>query len=242
MIRLEHINKFYRQGDSDLHVLHDISLDIDQGEFVGIMGESGSGKSTLINIIGFLDDRFEGCYDFFGHPVHDYTRAQFSKLRNENVGFVFQNFKLINAVSVAENVALPLLYAGQRRRFIKERVNEVLAQVGLEGAGGKLPNNLSGGQQQRVSIARAIVARPKFLIADEPTGALDSETSQGIMDLFKRLNTEDGTTLIVVTHDPKVGEQCGRLVRILDGRIVSDERQDGQGGKKEEGGQTDEIR
>ncbi len=237
MIRLENINKFYRQGDENFHVLHDINLNIDQGEFVGIMGESGSGKSTLINIIGFLDDQFEGRYDFYEHPIHDYTRAQFSKLRNENVGFVFQNFKLINTISVAENVSLPLLYAGQTRRYIKDRVSEVLAQVGLQGVEKKLPKNLSGGQQQRVSIARAIVAKPKFLIADEPTGALDSRTSQEIMNLFKKLNEENHTTIIMVTHDPKVGAQCERLVKILDGRIISDE--DGlneRGGKKGEGG------
>ena len=231
MIKLEHINKYYRQGDHRFHVLHDISLNVDQGELVAIIGESGSGKSTLINIIGFLDDDFEGTYFYEGQPIHDYTRKQFSKLRNQNVGFVFQNFKLIREASVAENVALPLLYAGQRRSAIKDRVEEVLGQVGLHGYGNQLPQNMSGGQQQRVSIARAIVSHPHFLIADEPTGALDTETSQEIMNLFKQLNQNEGTTIIMVTHDPKVAAQCERVIKIIDGRVVSDSQEVRDAGK-----------
>lgn len=189
---------------------------------MAIIGESGSGKSTLINIIGFLDDHFQGQYFYQDHPIHDYTRRDFSKLRNQNVGFVFQNFKLIRDVSVAENVALPLLYAGQRRSQIQARVSQVLDQVGLAGYEKQLPKNMSGGQQQRVSIARAIASHPHFLIADEPTGALDTPTSQEIMDLFKKLNRDEGTTIIMVTHDPRVAQQCQRVVQILDGRITSD--------------------
>ena len=224
MIRLENINKYYQQGDSQFHVLHDINLNIDAGELVAIIGESGSGKSTLINIIGFLDDKFEGNYYYNDEPIHDYDRKDFSKLRNENVGFVFQNFKLLRDVSVAENVALPLLYAGKKRAEIKERVSEVLSKVGLAGYENKLPKNMSGGQQQRVSIARAIATNPKFLIADEPTGALDTQTSQEIMNLFKELNRESHTTIILVTHDPHVAEQCERVVTILDGHMIKDER------------------
>lgn len=224
MIRLENINKYYQQGDSQFHVLHDINLNIDAGELVAIIGESGSGKSTLINIIGFLDDKFEGTYYYNDEPIHDYDRKDFSKLRNENVGFVFQNFKLLRDVSVAENVALPLLYAGKKRAEIKERVSEVLSKVGLTGYENKLPKNMSGGQQQRVSIARAIATNPKFLIADEPTGALDTQTSQEIMNLFKELNRESHTTIILVTHDPHVAEQCERVVTILDGHMIKDER------------------
>ena len=224
MIRLENINKYYQQGDSQFHVLHDINLNIDVGELVAIIGESGSGKSTLINIIGFLDDKFEGTYYYNNEPIHDYNRKDFSKLRNENVGFVFQNFKLLRDVSVAENVALPLLYAGKKRAEIKERVSEVLSKVGLAGYENKLPKNMSGGQQQRVSIARAIATNPKFLIADEPTGALDTQTSQEIMNLFKELNRESHTTIILVTHDPHVAEQCERVVTILDGHMIKDER------------------
>lgn len=222
MIELTNINKYYRQGDHRFHVLHDINLTVDQGEFVAIIGESGSGKSTLINIIGFLDDDFTGTYFYEGQPIHDYTRKQFSRLRNQNVGFVFQNFKLIRETTVAENVALPLLYAGQRRREVRERVTAVLDQVGLHGYEDQLPQNMSGGQQQRVSIARAIIGHPHFLIADEPTGALDTETSQEIMDLFKRLNRDEGTTIIMVTHDPHVAAQCERVVKIIDGHVVSD--------------------
>ena len=224
MIRLENINKYYQQGDSQFHVLHDINLNIDAGELVAIIGESGSGKSTLINIIGFLDDKFEGTYYYNDEPIHDYDRKDFSKLRNENVGFVFQNFKLLRDVSVAENVSLPLLYAGKKRAEIKERVSEVLSKVGLAGYENKLPKNMSGGQQQRVSIARAIATNPKFLIADEPTGALDTQTSQEIMNLFKELNRESHTTIILVTHDPHVAEQCERVVTILDGHMIKDER------------------
>lgn len=222
MIKLTNINKYYRQGDHRFHVLHDINLTVDQGEFVAIIGESGSGKSTLINIIGFLDDDFTGTYFYEGQPIHNYTRKQFSRLRNQNVGFVFQNFKLIREATVAENVALPLLYAGNRRREISDRVTAVLDQVGLHGYEDQLPQNMSGGQQQRVSIARAIIGYPHFLIADEPTGALDTETSQEIMDLFKRLNQDEGTTIIMVTHDPHVAAQCERVVKIIDGRVVSD--------------------
>ena len=224
MIRLENINKYYQQGDSQFHVLHDINLNIEAGELVAIIGESGSGKSTLINIIGFLDDKFEGTYYYNDEPIHDYDRKDFSKLRNENVGFVFQNFKLLRDVSVAENVSLPLLYAGKKRAEIKERVSEVLSKVGLAGYENKLPKNMSGGQQQRVSIARAIATNPKFLIADEPTGALDTQTSQEIMNLFKELNRESHTTIILVTHDPHVAEQCERVVTILDGHMIKDER------------------
>lgn len=222
MIKLTNINKYYRQGDHRFHVLHDINLSVDQGELVAIIGESGSGKSTLINIIGFLDDDFSGTYFYEDHPIHDYTRKQFSHLRNQNVGFVFQNFKLIREATVAENIALPLLYAGKRRREIGDRVTAVLDQVGLHGYEDQLPQNMSGGQQQRVSIARAIVGHPHFLIADEPTGALDTETSQEIMNLFKRLNRDEGTTIIMVTHDPHVAAQCERVVKIIDGRVVSD--------------------
>ncbi|GAJ27104.1 ABC transporter ATP-binding protein [Liquorilactobacillus sucicola DSM 21376 = JCM 15457] len=224
MIDIKNVNKFYGQGESSFHVLHDINLSIAEGEFVSIMGQSGSGKSTLINIIGFLDDEFEGKYFYYKHPIHEYTRAQFSKLRNQNVGFVFQNFKLINTLSVGDNVGLPLLYAGEKRQAIKSRVREVLAAVGLSNAGEKKPKNLSGGQQQRVSIARAIVTNPKFLIADEPTGALDSQTSREIMTLFKELNQKNKTTIIMVTHDEKVALQSERIVHILDGRILSDEK------------------
>ena len=224
MIRLEHVNKYYGQGATRFHVLHDINLQVAAGELLAIIGESGSGKSTLINIIGFLDDDFEGNYFYNDQAIHDYTRADFAKLRNQHVGFVFQNFKLIRDISIAENVILPLLYAGVGRRQAKKTAARVLSRVGLGGYDEKLPTELSGGQQQRVSIARAIIANPDFLIADEPTGALDTKTSQEIMDLFKQLNQTQHTTIIMVTHDPRVAEQCERVVKIIDGRIVDDRK------------------
>ena len=224
MIRLEHVNKYYGQGATRFHVLHDINLQVAAGELMAIIGESGSGKSTLINIIGFLDDDFEGNYFYNDQAIHDYTRADFAKLRNQHVGFVFQNFKLIRDISIAENVILPLLYAGVGRRQAKKTAARVLSCVGLGGYDDKLPTELSGGQQPRVSIARAIIANPDFLIADEPTGALDTKTSQEIMDLFKQLNQTQHTTIIMVTHDPRVAEQCERVVKIIDGRIVDDRK------------------
>ncbi|BDR59636.1 ABC transporter ATP-binding protein [Xylocopilactobacillus apicola] len=221
MINLSSVNKTYKQGSENYQVLFDINLKIAQGEFVAIMGPSGSGKSTLIDIIGFLDQKFEGKYTFDNVVVSNLNRREHAKLRNRSVGFVFQNFKLINNQNVGENVGLPLLYSGAKRRDIMARVNEVLDQVGLEGSYRKMPKNLSGGQQQRVAIARAIVSKPSFLVADEPTGALDSATSKEIMKLFKELN-QSGTTVIMVTHDEKVANQANRLVKILDGRIQSD--------------------
>lgn len=222
MINLASVNKSYQQGNESYQVLYDVNLKINRGDFVAIMGPSGSGKSTLIDIIGFLDQEFKGRYVFNETVVSDLNRRQHAKLRNRSVGFVFQNFKLINNQNVGENIGLPLLYAGVKRRDIRLRVNEVLAQVGLNGTYHKMPPNLSGGQQQRVAIARAIVAKPSFLVADEPTGALDSATSKEIIGLFKELN-ESGTTIIMVTHDEKVASQAKRLIKILDGHIQSDE-------------------
>lgn len=220
MINLVSVSKSYRQGNENYKALHEISLNIEAGEFVAIMGPSGSGKSTLINIIGFLDNNFDGKYEFNDVIVNNLNRREHARLRNQSVGFVFQNFKLIRNQSVGENVGLPLLYAGLKRRDIITRVNEVLAQVGLPDSYSKLPKNLSGGQQQRVAIARAIVTRPSFLVADEPTGALDSATSREIMVLFKELN-HSGTTVIIVTHDENVARQTNRLIKILDGRLQS---------------------
>lgn len=222
MINLQSVSKKYRQGNDNYQVLFDVNLSIEAGEFVAIMGPSGSGKSTLINIIGFLDQHFDGRYLFNDLEVNQLDRKQHAKLRNQSVGFVFQNFKLITNQSVGENVGLPLLYTGMKRRDILKRVDDVLARVGLPDSANKLPKNLSGGQQQRVAIARAIIAKPKFLVADEPTGALDSTTSAEIITLFKELNQE-GTTIIMVTHDEQVAQEANRLITIFDGRINSDQ-------------------
>lgn len=223
MIELNNVNRSFKNGNETNHILKDIQLRIDAGEFVAIMGPSGSGKSTLINILGFIDRGYEGDYLFDGHNYQQRSDNELAAIRNRTVGFVFQNFKLIQNNTILENVSIPLLYAGLSARARKERVRAMLHEVGLYEKEQLVPNKLSGGQQQRVAIARAIVNEPKFIIADEPTGALDSKTSQDIMTLFLKLNKEQGTTMIVVTHDPKVAAQADRVIHILDGRIQKEE-------------------
>lgn len=221
MIDLQNVNKSYGQGDTAFHVLKDINLHIDQGEFVAIMGPSGSGKTTLINIIGFLDTAFEGKYLFEDENVANFNATTASHMRNRNVGFVFQNFSLIHNLNIFENVLIPLSYGGKRRSEVKGRIAELLDSVGLPGVENKLPRNLSGGQQQRVAIARALANSLQFLIADEPTGALDSHTSEDIMQLFKKLHRQGGT-IIMVTHDEHVALESDRMIKVLDGQIISD--------------------
>ena len=223
MIDLIHINKYYKNDEESLHVLKDVNLHIEQGEMVAVMGPSGSGKSTLINLLGFIDRKFEGTYLFEGESLVGTNDDRLSKVRNQTVGFVFQNFSLIENNTVYENVELPLLYDGYNFSQTKEKVLAVLKRVGLEGKEDKYPKQLSGGQQQRVAIARSIINNPKFIIADEPTGALDTHTSTEIMELFAELNEKDGATIILVTHDPEVVPYCHRLIKIRDGAIIADE-------------------
>ena len=223
MIDLIHINKYYKNDEESLHVLKDVNLHIEQGEMVAVMGPSGSGKSTLINLLGFIDRKFEGTYLFEGESLVGTNDDRLSKVRNQTVGFVFQNFSLIENNTVYENVELPLLYGGYNFSQTKEKVLAVLKRVGLEGKEDKYPKQLSGGQQQRVAIARSIINNPKFIIADEPTGALDTHTSTEIMELFAELNEKDGATIILVTHDPEVVPYCHRLIKIRDGAIIADE-------------------
>ena len=223
MIELKKINRHFKNGNTQNHILKDIDLKINEGEFVAIMGPSGSGKSTLINILGFIDRGYEGEYLFDGENYQKRSDNELAAIRNRTVGFVFQNFKLIQNNTILENVSIPLLYAGLRASERNDRVIEMLHRVGLFEKENLVPNKLSGGQQQRVAIARAIVNQPKFIIADEPTGALDSKTSKDIMALFLQLNKEQGTTMIVVTHDPKVAEQADRVIHILDGRVQKEE-------------------
>lgn len=222
MIELKNINKYYRNDEESLHVLKDINLKADAGEMIAIMGPSGSGKSTLINLLGFIDTKFEGQYLFEEENLVTTTDDRLSKTRNQMVGFVFQNFSLIENYTVYENVELPLLYNGYGFHQTKENVMAVLERVGIADKAEKHPRQLSGGQQQRVAIARALINQPKFIIADEPTGALDTHTSNEIMELFKELNRRDRATIFLVTHDPEVVPYCTRLVKIRDGAITDD--------------------
>lgn len=222
MIELKDINKFYLSGEETFHVLRNIQLSIEEREFLAIMGPSGSGKSTLINLLGFIDRKFDGTYLFEGESLKNTSDNNLSKIRNQTVGFVFQNFSLIENNTVFENVELPLLYNGYTSRNTKEKVHSILKKVGILDKAQKYPKQLSGGQQQRVAIARALVNNPKFIIADEPTGALDSITSEEILTLFKELNEKEGVTIILVTHDLESVQYCQRLVKILDGKIIED--------------------
>ncbi|VED30033.1 ABC transporter ATP-binding protein [Staphylococcus warneri] len=223
MIELKKINRHFKNGDETNHILKDIDIHIDEGEFIAIMGPSGSGKSTLINILGFIDRGYEGDYLFNGDNYKKASDNRLATIRNHTVGFVFQNFKLIQNNTILENVSIPLIYNGMSSKDRKAKVLKGLEDVGLHQKENLLPNKLSGGQQQRVAIARAIINEPKFIIADEPTGALDSKTSKDIMDLFVSLNKEKGTTMIMVTHDREVANKADRIIHILDGRVKEEE-------------------
>lgn len=222
MIHVRNLSKIYQTGSQAIHALDSVSLSITKGEYVAIMGTSGSGKSTLMNILGCLDRPTSGDYDLDGLSVARYGDTELARIRNQKIGFVFQSFNLLPRTSAMENVELPLLYAGVKSAERRRRALEALERVGLAERTHHKPNELSGGQQQRVSIARAIVNQPSILLADEPTGALDSRTSDEIMALFTELNSQ-GMTVIIVTHEPDVAAHTRRIVRFRDGKILSDE-------------------
>ena len=218
MIHLQDVNKTY-YGAQPLHVLKGINLDIAKGEFVSIMGASGSGKSTLLNILGILDNYDSGLYELAGVPIRNLSETKAASYRNHMIGFIFQSFNLISFKNAVENVELPLFYQGVSRKKRHALAMEYLERLGLKNWATHYPNELSGGQRQRVAIARALITNPKIILADEPTGALDSKTSVEVMQLLKQLNQDEHITEIIVTHDPTVAEQTNRIIRIKDGVI-----------------------
>ncbi|WP_371366670.1 putative ABC transporter ATP-binding protein YknY [Sporomusa rhizae] len=224
-IALNHIIKTYQMGDSVVAALAGVSLDIREGEFTAIMGPSGSGKSTLMNILGCLDRPTSGSYMLDGQEVASLNDDELALTRNKKIGFVFQNFNLLPRITALDNVALPLVYAGVNTKDRKQRAADALASVGLEKRMDHLPNELSGGQRQRVAIARALVNEPTIIMADEPTGALDTKSGDEVMDIFKTLNTY-GRTIILVTHEPDIAAHAKRVIHVRDGLIVRDTERD----------------
>lgn len=227
LIRIEHLGKSYSLQDAHGHtittpVLFDLNLSIQYGEFVAIMGHSGSGKSTLMNILGCLDTPSEGSYWLASENVATLSSDQLAHIRNQRIGFVFQGFNLLKRMTALDNVAMPLLYAGISRAQSRQRALELLSRTGLEKFAQHQPNQLSGGQQQRVAISRALINQPPLILADEPTGNLDSQTSQEIMQLFQQLNQEQGITIVLVTHEDDIAAYANRLIVLKDGRVIVD--------------------
>lgn len=226
LIEMKEIIKAYNIGlESEIEILHGIDLKIYEGEFVAIVGESGSGKSTLMNIIGVLDKQTKGEYYLDGIDIKNANESEMNVIRNKKIGFVFQNFNLIGRTSALRNVELPMLYAGVPAEQRTKRAKELLSKVGMESRMNHMPNELSGGQKQRVAIARSLVNNPAIILADEPTGALDSETSAMVMNIFNDLNKNQGKTIILITHSKEIAEQCPRIVTIKDGKIINDSKE-----------------
>lgn len=219
LIRLHDVTKTYQMGNQSQTVLHDVNLSISSGEFIGIMGESGSGKSTMMNIIGLLDTPSSGRYELEGKDVATLTDNQLALLRNKTIGFVFQQFFLLPKLTALENVALPLRYLGESPKLIHRQALSMLEKVGMADRAHHRPSELSGGQQQRVAIARALVCSPSLILADEPTGALDSNTSDEVMSLLRHLHEVEKRTVVIITHNPSIGEACHRCLLIKDGHL-----------------------
>ncbi|HEY6967960.1 MAG TPA: ABC transporter ATP-binding protein [Candidatus Angelobacter sp.] len=223
LIDVHNLWKIYDLGEVQVNAVQDVSLAIERGSFVAIMGPSGSGKSTFVNLLGCLDRPTTGVYLLDGIPIESLDRDQLAEIRNQKIGFIFQTFNLLSRTTAIENVELPLLYTGQNVPDAEERARQALASVGLAGRELSLPNQLSGGQQQRVAIARALINNPEILLADEPTGQLDTRTGDEIMKIFQELNRERGITIILITHSDEIATYADRIVRFRDGQIVSDE-------------------
>lgn len=223
LIKMNNISKTYSLGDENVYILKNINFHVESEEMLSIMGASGSGKSTLMNLIGLLDSPTSGDYILEGSNIHDYNENQLAHLRNQTIGFVFQSFFLLPRLTAWQNVALPLLYSQKHRGNVKQYCLEMLDKVGMSDRAMHKPQELSGGQQQRVAIARALINEPSVILADEPTGALDSKIGQEVMDLFIHLNQQEKKTLILVTHDPNVASQCQRVVHVQDGQIKDEE-------------------
>jgi putative ABC transport system ATP-binding protein len=220
LIKLENVSKVYRLGDTEFYALSDINLELQRGEMTAIVGVSGSGKSTLMNIMGCLDRCTNGRYFFSGQDVSHVSESTLADIRNKSIGFVFQSFFLLARATALENVMLPLFYRGTSRLQAAEMAMQMLDKVGMKQLAQHKPNQLSGGQQQRVAIARALVGQPDVILADEPTGALDSQTGNEVMSLFRDLSQNEGKTIIIITHDMEISKRCERIVMIKDGRIA----------------------
>ncbi|MDF2814951.1 MAG: transporter ATP-binding protein [Paenibacillus sp.] len=223
MIHIHNITKVYRRGDQELHVLRDLSLSVQKGDFVAIIGPSGSGKSTLMNMIGLLDAPTSGTYSLDGVATEKMSDNQLAQLRNQKIGFIFQQFNLLPRLNAIENVELPMIYAGVTKKERRERAHKMLEMLGMAERAHHKPSELSGGQQQRVAIARALAISPSLILADEPTGALDSKTGEEVLELVMKLN-EEGNTIVLITHDPHIASYAKRVVALRDGMIVSDHR------------------
>ena len=221
MIEMHDLNKVYRTGNVETTALSDINLEINAGEFIAIMGPSGCGKSTLLNVMGMLDSPTTGRFSFLGEDVANYAEAKLADIRKRNIGFIFQSFNLVDELTVLENVALPLLYQRMPARERRELAESVLERMGIAHRANHRPQQLSGGQQQRVAVARAVITQPGLILADEPTGNLDTGNGEEVLDLLNQLNA-DGTTMVMVTHDPSHSDHASRVVHMLDGRVLSE--------------------